>query len=280
MKQLEPIKNNYFTSFDGTKIFYNIAGTDKGKGTIIFLHGLGGNLRVWDTQLSYFQKKGYQTIAFDLRRHGLSDRPKNTKDYTIEKFAKDIITFFKIYPQKKVIIIGHCLGGIVALKIVKYIKIKPKAIILISTATDPLRSHRFLYKYFKFLRLAASIPIKFPLRIRQIKQISFEKFSGTNDFDPQRIISDIFHTTLSSYLATSSYATTINNTESLKYITCPTLIIHGAKDHIFPISAAHRLHDDIKYSKLIILPTANHIIPINNPKELTCNIDIFLNDLK
>lgn len=270
-------KGKYFTSFDGTKIFYKTGGTDNGKETILFLHGLGGNLRAWDAQLSYFQEKGYKTIAFDLRGHGLSDRPKDVKDYALEKFAKDILTFLKIYPQKEVVIVGHCLGGMVVLKIVERMKIKPNAIILISTSTDPLRSHKFLYKYFKFLRLAASLPLKSPLPIGQIKQISFEKFSGTNDLDLRRLISDMFHTTLQSYFATSSYATTINDNGSLRYITCPTLIIHGAKDIIFPVSAAYRLHQDIKQSKLVILPTANHIIPINNPKELTHCIENYLN---
>lgn len=272
------IKSNFFTSFDGTKISYIVAGTDKGKGTIIFLHGLGGNLRAWDTQLSYFQKKGYQTITFDLRGHGLSGRPKDIKDYSIEKFAEDIVTFLKIYPQKKVTIVGHCFGGIVVLKIVKYMKIKPKAIILVSTSTNPLQSHQFLYKYSKFLRPIASVFLKFPLPIGQIKQVSFEKFSGTSDWNPQRIFSDIFHTTLQSYLATFSYEITVN-VGQLEYITCPTLIIHGVKDSIFPVSAAYRLHQDIKQSKLVIFRTANHIIPFNNPTELSSNIETFLDNL-
>jgi len=273
-------KCNYFTSFDGTKIFYKTGGTDSGKETILFLHGLGGNMKVWNTQLSHFQKKGYQTVAFDLRGHGLSGRPKDIKDYALDKFAEDIITFLKIYPQKEVVIVGHCLGGMVVLKIVECLKIKPKAIILVSTSVDPLRSHKFLYKYFKFIRLTASIPLKSPFPIGKIKQISFEKFSGTNDLNPRRIISDMYYTTLQSYFATFSCSTTINEKESLKYITCPTLIVHGAKDIVFPVSAAHHLHQDIKQSKLVVFPTANHIIPINNSKELTHSIETYLNNLR
>jgi len=273
-------KGKYFISFDGTKIFYAISDkVNQSKGTIIFLHGLGGNLRAWDKQATYFQNKGYQTIAFDLRGHGLSGRPKNIEDYALEKLARDIAKFLEIYPQKDVILVGHCLGGMVVIKITEILKTIPKAIILISTSIDPLRSHRFLYKYSKILHLVAKLPLKSPIPIGQIKQVSFEKFSGTTDLNPQRIISDIFYTTLQSYVATSSQVTAINSKNSLASISCPSLIIHGANDVIFPISAAYRLHREIKGSRLVILPKANHIIPINNPEELTHHIETYLNSV-
>jgi len=271
--------SNFFTSFDGTKIFYKIGGNNRRKTTILFLHGLGGNMQAWNGQLSYFQSKGYQTIVFDLRGHGLSDRPKELDDYALEKFAEDIVTFLKIYPCKKVVLVGHCLGGMIVLKLASRMKNQLKAIIIISTSIKPLQSSQFFAKYTKFLHLLAGLPLKSPLAIGQIKQISFEKFSGTGDFDLRRITSDIFYTTLQSYLATSSYVVTLNDVNLLKNISCPTLIIHGAKDQIFPVSNATTLQQNIKQSQLVILPTANHIIPINNKKELTYQIETYLDNL-
>lgn len=274
------VKSKYFISFDGTKISYKIdVQTDQNKGTIIFLHGLGGNLKAWNKQLTHFRNNGYQTIAFDLRGHGLSDRPKKVEDYALDKFAADITTFLKMYPQKDIILVGHCLGGMVVIKIAELLKIKPKAIVLISTSTDPLRSYKFLYTFSKFLRIVARLPLKSPLPIGHIKQVSFENFSGTSDLNPQRIFSDIFHTTLQSYIATSSQVTTINSNNSLASISCPTLIIHGANDVIFPVSAAYRLHENIKSSELVIFPKANHIIPINNPEELVHHMETFLTNI-
>jgi pimeloyl-ACP methyl ester carboxylesterase len=270
---------HFFTSFDSTKIFYKIGGANTRQTTILFLHGLGGNMQAWNAQLSFFQSKGYQTIAFDLRGHGLSGRPKKVDDYALEKFAEDILTFLKIYPCKEVVLVGHCLGGMVVLKLASRMKSRLKAIIIVATSIEPFRSNRFFTKYAKFLHLLASLPLKSPLTIGQAKQISFEKFSGTGDFDLRRITSDIFYTTLQSYLATSSYVATLNDSDLLKKISCPTLIIHGAKDHIFPVADAMTLQQNISQSKLVILPTANHIIPINNQKELTHQIETYLGNL-
>lgn len=261
-------KCGFFVSFDQTKIFYEIRDNKGKKETIIFLHGLGGNMRAWDEQVLFFQNKGYRTITFDLRGHGLSDRPKNINDYALDNFAKDILFFLKIYKIKKFVLIGHCLGGAVALKVVKQLKIQPRATVLISTSVKPFRFNIIFSKYSKFIQLLAGILLKFPLPLGKIKQASFKKFSGTGDFDLRRIASDTFYTTLQSYLAIFSQITILNDSDLLDYINCPTFIIHGAKDKIISLTNAHNLNKNIKKSKLIIFPTANHVIPLNNSKDL------------
>lgn len=261
-------KCSFFISFDKTKIFYEIRGNKSKKETIIFLHGLGGNMRAWDKQVEFFQNKGYRTITFDLRGHGLSDRPKNINDYELNKFAKDILFFLKIYKIKKFVLIGHCLGGAVALKVVRQLKIQPRATVLISTSVKPFRFNIIFFKYSQFIKLLADILLKLPFPLGKIKQTSFEKFLGTGDFDLRRIASDTFYTTLKSYLAVFSHITILNDNDLLDYINCPTFIIHGAKDKIISLTNAYSLNKNIKKSKLIIFPTANHIIPLNNSKDL------------
>ena len=149
MEKQQPQNDSFFISFDGTKIFYELGGEKNKKETIVFIHGFGGNLRAWDKQVLCFQNKGYRTLTFDLRAHGLSDCPKNISDYNIDFFVKDILLFLETHPIKNFILVGHCLGGTIILKVVQQLKIKPKKVILVATSTKPFFNTIF-YKYSRF----------------------------------------------------------------------------------------------------------------------------------
>ncbi|RKN83536.1 alpha/beta fold hydrolase [Ulvibacterium marinum] len=88
---------------------------ENGKITLLFLHGAFINKDYWDEQLSYFAKD-FRVIAVDLPGHG--DSSFNQKEYTGERFGKDISTLIKKLALKNVIIIGHSFGSDVMLETV------------------------------------------------------------------------------------------------------------------------------------------------------------------
>lgn len=81
---------------------------------IIFLHFGGGNLRVWQRVVSYFQER-YRLILVDLRGHGKSDRPAT--GYHIDEMAQDVIGVMAHLELEQAHIVGSSLGAEVALSI-------------------------------------------------------------------------------------------------------------------------------------------------------------------
>ena len=77
-------------SFDKTDIHYVCKKGEEVIPTLIFLHGWAHNYTVWNKEIDYFNKLGYNTIALDLRGHGKSGNPKKLSDYSMEHFARDI----------------------------------------------------------------------------------------------------------------------------------------------------------------------------------------------
>jgi pimeloyl-[acyl-carrier protein] methyl ester esterase len=61
----------------------------------------------------------------------------------------------------------------------------------------------------------------------------------------------------------------------LPTITLPTLIIHGEKDALVPVSAAQWLAGQLPHSQLHILPGAGHVPTMTRPQQVATLINQF-----
>ncbi|KAI4904240.1 hypothetical protein NFI96_031771, partial [Prochilodus magdalenae] len=77
---------------------------------LFFIHGVGGSLDIWGSQLDFFSQLGYEVIALDLVGHGASSAPQITAAYTFYALAEDIRIVFKRYAKRRNVLIGHSYG--------------------------------------------------------------------------------------------------------------------------------------------------------------------------
>ncbi|KAM6962693.1 protein ABHD8-like [Aplochiton taeniatus] len=77
---------------------------------LFFIHGVGGSLDIWGSQLDFFSGLGYEVIAPDLAGHGASSAPQIAAAYTFYALAEDIRIIFKRYARKRNVLIGHSYG--------------------------------------------------------------------------------------------------------------------------------------------------------------------------
>src|SRR5215213_11664143 len=105
----------YIDLEEGFKIRYDEYGKDKQK-HILFIHGLGSSPIVW-RDIPQALSEYFHTISIDLIGFGESDKPQ--LNYTISYFAqfiKNFLTQIGIKDKDKIIIIGHSLGGYIAIE--------------------------------------------------------------------------------------------------------------------------------------------------------------------
>ena len=264
----------YLVSFDGTKIYYQKSIKNKAK-WLIFLHGFGGDLGAWEKEITYFNTAGYSTLALDLRGHGLSDKSENLDFYNLENFATDLKLLLEHEQIKKPVIIGHCLGGMVTIYFQTMFPNKSQALILVDTSyKPPFIGNYFVAQVFfsHFFKLFSKI---FP-NIAIYGHADFKQFVGTPDIDLKRLLSDMLHTSLKSYFTLCESLSKFSAKALLDKITVPTLVIEGTNDTIFPPIIAKYIHHRIRKSELDLIEGANHILVINNPKELEESIESFL----
>jgi len=91
-----------------------LAYTESGNGaeTLIFIHGLGSYIPSWKKNLAGLQSK-YRCIAIDLPGYGKSS--KGNYNVTMDFFAETIQKFCQLKKLEKVVLVGHSMGGQIAI---------------------------------------------------------------------------------------------------------------------------------------------------------------------
>lgn len=136
---------------EGVSLYYEID-YPKTKKTLLFLHGLGGDLSIWKDEREKFNSYGYATVAVDLRGHGLSDRPPQKEAYDMKHFVEDIYSIIQKEKLEKTSITGHSLGGMIALSLEGTYPTISRSLILVDASYKPpvfakhLLDHPFIHK--------------------------------------------------------------------------------------------------------------------------------------
>ncbi len=102
------------TSFDGSRIAYDVKG--EGDVAIVFIHCWTCNSSFWKPQVEFFAND-YRVITIDLPGSGRSSVDRN--EYSMESFGKDVAAVVDKFGAKKLILVGHSMGGPVSLEAAK-----------------------------------------------------------------------------------------------------------------------------------------------------------------
>lgn len=111
-----PIDSNYLTSFDGTKIYYEVRGTGK---PVLLVHGFIVNSTSWKRGQLYYDllNAGYKVIILDMRGNGRSDKPHDSLAYDNDAEAKDIMLLMDHLNIKKYSVVGYSRGSIITARL-------------------------------------------------------------------------------------------------------------------------------------------------------------------
>lgn len=266
------------TSFDNVKINYSIERISEF--FLVFIQGVGSDLSSWKKVRHFFHKKGFSTLALDLRGHGLSDRPNSVKDYKLEYFAKDVYKVIKTEKIRRFVLIGYCFGGIIAIKFHELFPSLSKSYILINTSYKARKPLRMLDKWSSLRYILNNVVEKTGQKNRRFHYAKSDKFIGTGDWNLRRIYSDIKHTTFKSWIFTFQTIAEFNGIKTLKSINKPVLIIQGLEDSLVLPETAEKMHKMVKSSKVDFIPNADHIILLNNHRILERRILLYIETIE
>lgn len=116
----------YFTTHDGTKLFYQWWLPDHPKAVLVVVHGMGDHSERYGPFIRYFVERGYAVALYDQRGHGRSEGLRGHVEQ-FQDLLQDLAIFIQktkeAFPKAPFFLVGHSFGGQVALNfVVRYAK--------------------------------------------------------------------------------------------------------------------------------------------------------------
>jgi pimeloyl-ACP methyl ester carboxylesterase len=113
---------------DGVHVQYRLYGS--GDIALVLIHGWSCDSNYWREQIPEFKKK-YTIVAVDLAGHGGTDG--NRANWSMANFGQDVATALSAVPNQKLILVGHSMGGPVAIEAARLLKNRVIGIIGVDT---------------------------------------------------------------------------------------------------------------------------------------------------
>ncbi len=257
---------SYVTTKDGVEIFFKDWGP-KNAQPIVFHHGWPLNSDDWDAQMLYFLAQGFRVVAHDRRGHGRSAQVSEGHD--MNHYAADASAVAEHLNLKNAVHIGHSTGGgEVARYVTRYGKPQGRvAKAVLVSAVPPLM--------LKTGKNPEGTPIEAFDGFRQALAANRAQFFLDVDSGPfygfnrpgakvsQGVIDNWWRQgrmggANAHYEGIKAFSET-DQTDDLKTITVPTLVIQGDDDQVVPYrDAALRQAKLIKNSTLKVYPGFPH----------------------
>ena len=254
-------------------IYYRMNDFDPNRKTLVFVHGMSGSSSAW---LPYEEKfsKEYNVLTYDLRGHGKSHRYKKYDDYEMSKFTEDLYDLVNFLKLKNFVIIGHSYGVFVVLDFISKYKDYVDAVVFLSPHFKVIKMPQA-----KISRMIvnAVTKIRFPIFLKKTrKHLDYSKYLNSGDFNIRRTIADVSNTSLQVFLMCTKQSYLFDYENMLGSIDKPVLIMSGEKDKIFPNEYARLMAQKIPNAKIITIKNTDHIIVLNNFKEVSGAIENFI----
>lgn len=279
---------------DGADLYVEEAGPMSSKGAI-FIHGSALRTDVWHYQLPGVGH--HRLVFFDLRGHGRS-QPKGELDFTIENLSRDIEAVIEDSELEEVVLIGHSIGGMIALQLagsrLDWLGSRIKGLVLLNTTYRPAYDtsiggavvskvervirhpidalggyHNSIERLRKIVRPTDSVFLAVAFAAfgprASAKQIDFTH-DMTSD-TPADVLFDLI----------KSYRD-YDVTDKLAGLTVPALVVTGTHDRLTVPKASEYLAEHLPKAELRVFEDCGHMTMLERHDDFNAVLDRFLSD--
>ena len=236
---------SFVTTADDVQIFYKDWGP-KDAQPIVFHHGWPLSSDDWDAQMLFFLSKGYRVVAHDRRGHGRSAQVADGHD--MDHYAADAFAVAEALDLKNAVHIGHSTGGgevaryvakfgEPAGRVAKAVLVSAIPPLMLKTVDNPEGTPLEVFDGFR-----AALAGNRAQFFRDVPSGPFYGFNREGATVHEGVIQNwwrkgMMGSTKAHYDGIKAFSET-DQTEDLKAITVPTMVLHGEDDQIVPIAAS------------------------------------------
>lgn len=274
----------FVTTKDGVNIYYKDWGPKEAQ-PIVFHHGWPLSADDWDNQMLFFLAEGYRVIAIDRRGHGRSDQVSEGHD--MDHYAADASAVVESLDLHNAVHVGHSTGGgQVARYVAKYgqpqgrvakaVLVSAVPPLMVKTENNPGGTPIEVFDGFRsalaanraqfYLDVASGPFYGFNRDGAEVSQVTIQ-----NWWRQGMIGSAKAH-----YEGIKAFSET-DQTEDLKAITVPVLVMQGDDDQVVPYKNAALLQDKLLANSVLkIYPGFPHGMHTTHADTINADILAFI----
>jgi pimeloyl-ACP methyl ester carboxylesterase len=240
---------------DRQVVHYEVFGRGR---PVLFLHGWLGSWRYWFPTMEYVAQS-FRTYSFDF--WGFGDSRWQRTPESIQSYSDQIIRFLDELGIDRVLLVGHSMGGMVALKTAIN---HPDRISRVAAVGAPIVGDSLSW----LLKLTdRPIAADAFARVPWFRRRMFRMFLGeTHDPAVHEILDDSVKSSSTTLRRAVGSMLRTDLRPELFRLTVPTLIVHGGRDDIVHPNQAY-LFDEVPSVEVVVMPESRHF-PFLDESEL------------
>ncbi|WP_042145219.1 alpha/beta fold hydrolase [Paucisalibacillus sp. EB02] len=236
--------------------------------TIFLIHGFVASSYTFN-RLKPLLANEFSVIAIDLPGFGKSEK-STSFTYSFDNYASLVLKCMDYFQIKDAYVAGHSMGGQIALYTAKKAPERIKKLILFcSSGYLPKAKNYLIYSsYLPFFHLIARRKINSQSVVRNLRNVFYDHSFITEDQIEEygRPLQDKnFPRSLVRLLR---HREGDLNSEQLKEIKTPTLLLWGKDDKVVPLPIGKKLAKDLPNAKIISYEQAGHLVTEEKAQQL------------
>jgi pimeloyl-ACP methyl ester carboxylesterase len=251
-----------FATSEDCEIYYETQGS--GNQVIVFVSGYMGIADIWAPLAAHLCTQ-HHCITFDNRGYGRSSKPPSSSDYSVEKFASDIVSILNsLRIHHPVLLVTHSFGSLIASEFFLQHLHRVKGIVYTGTVIDGMFDDPEAAVH--ALTQNGHLPsaaVQFYTDLGLSRDIALEAAKW-------------------SCAARENFARCMVNFSlggRWSEIVVPTLVVQGEEDSVTSPEVAQKLNASLPQSRLKLLEGVKHFSPTEAPERLGCLIEEFVDSL-
>ena len=249
-----------FVTIDGVSVHLRDQGPGNDPHPIVLIHGTASSLHTWEGWVAAL-KSQHRVVSFDLPGAGLTAQFPDD-DYRIEHYTRFMEDLLGQLGIKHATLVGNSFGGRIAWETAVARPELADRLVLIDSTGYPGEgeSPPIVFQM-------AKIPV-FRWLIEHVTPRSFVKKNLMEAYgDPRKLTSDLVDRYYELFLRAGNRRAFIlqfeqdsdTDSDRIKTIAIPTLILWGGRDHVVAVPDADRFHQDIAHSQLVVFGQLGHV---------------------
>lgn len=230
-----------FLNKDNIRIFYRSWTVENPRGLIFLCHGLGEHSGRYKHLINTLRDRQIAFFALDHKGHGKSGGKRGHTEY-FSDYCQDIHQYITTlirpeFPDLPLILLGHSMGGVIAVLQVLMFPDDVGALVLSSPAFEPT------IPVSVFQRLGANMLVRLLPRFSQTNKINPEDLSSDDETVTAYLKDPLVHNRITIQWFTEFSRATNLCLERSSEIALPLLIFHGANDAIVSAEGSRKFYE-------------------------------------